>query len=165
MTCARLLLGAGASQQTRRSCGCRALHTAATHDRAECAAALLSASSADVEALSCKGNTPLSIAAHHSHEATVSVLLAAGADVAPECSNALRGTALHAAADGAVDSRGLAVIRRLVAAGADVTAVDADGDTPRAVALQAQNHRAARLLLELERQQGKPRDYLQSAML
>lgn len=117
------------------------LHSAAFADNAETASALIDAG-ADVNARAKNkfDNTPLQVSLLTQSAGVAKLLLARGADVNARQSEGV--TALHEAAA----AGNLAIIRMLLAAGADPKATSAQFGSPRDVALKNKHEEAARLL-------------------
>lgn len=90
------------------------------------------------------GFQPLGLASFFGHLAVVELLLTKGAEVNSASDNPQRVMPLHSA----VAHRHLEIARRLVAAGADVNAVQADDFTPLHEAAQNGQREMAELLLE-----------------
>lgn len=90
------------------------------------------------------GWTPLHLAAFFGHDDAVRLLIDHGAPLDAHSTNALRNSPLHAALAG----RTLPLlVRRLVFAGADVTARDANGNTPLHLAASRGNEALCDLFL------------------
>ena len=143
----KVLLAAGARVDAADSSGWTALMDAAMAGSEGCVWALLEAGASTAVADECH-QTALMAAAFKRSKGAVRALLEAGASVNAAATN--HGwTALHYAASTGF----IAVIDVLVAAGADLTAYDHDGRTPRDVALERNKTHASRVLLELEQQQ------------
>src|ERR1700733_3678774 len=87
---------------------------------------LLAGNRSLVNAVSPDGWLPLHLAAHFGHADAVRALLNRGAKVNAPSTNAMRNTALHAAAAG----RAPAIAKLLLDAGADVNARQSGGWTP-----------------------------------
>lgn len=121
----QILLSYGASIGSRDDRGQTPLHTAAGASAFESMRLLLN-NGADVNAQDETGHTPLHVAALVGHAEGVALLISEGANVHARAIGAIYGgeTPLHWA-------RGSArVLELLVAAGADVNAVDDRGETP-----------------------------------
>ncbi len=107
----------------------------------------------------------MGLAAFFGHPETLEALLDLGADPRAAARNPTRVTPLHSAAANRDAAAALAMARRLLAAGAEVSAAQAGGFTPLHQAAAAGAEELVRLLLEhgaaagAESDQGKlPRD-------
>jgi ankyrin repeat protein len=105
---------------------------------------LLAANRSLVNAVSPDGWLPLHLAAHFGHADVVRALLNKGAKVDAPSTNAMRNTALHAAAAG----RAPAVAKLLLDAGADANARQSGGWTPLHSVAQSGDVEFARVLAE-----------------
>jgi uncharacterized protein len=105
---------------------------------------LLAGNRSLVNAVSPDGWLPLHLSAHFGHTDAVRALLNKGEKADAASTNAMRNTALHAAAAG----RAPAVARLLLDAGADVNARQSGGWTPLHSAAQSGNVEFARVLVE-----------------
>lgn len=105
---------------------------------------LLAANRALVSRISSDGWTPLHLAAHFSKTGVVRVLMNKGAQVDALSENALRNTALHAAAAGQATE----AAKLLVTHGANVNARQHGGWTPLHATAQSGALEFARLLIE-----------------
>jgi ankyrin repeat protein len=105
---------------------------------------LLAGNRSLVSAVSPDGWLPLHLAAHFGHADVVRALLNKGAKVDAPSTNAMRNTALHAAAAG----RSLAVAKLLLDAGADVNERQSGGWTPLHSVAQSGDVDFARVLTE-----------------
>jgi ankyrin repeat protein len=104
---------------------------------------VLAANPALVSAVSSDGWYPLHLAAHFAKTEAVRVLLDQGAQAGARSTNAMRNTALHAAAAG----RALEVAKLLIAHGADAAATQHGGWTPLHAAAQNGDLEFARALI------------------
>lgn len=116
-------------------------------------AELLADPRCDPAGTSADGSTCLGLAAFFGHPAVVEQLLSAGADSRQVSDNLQRTTALHHAVAQSDETVALEISRRLLAAGADVDAVQAGGFTP----LHQAASRGRRRLVELLLAQGAER--------
>jgi ankyrin repeat protein len=107
-------------------------------------AALLDRDGAEANARSGDGWTPLHLAAFFGRREATDLLLACGASVAAVSGGQERNQPLHAALAGAGDA---AVVKALVAHGADVNATGATGVTPLHVAASRGNEELVRFLV------------------
>jgi len=105
---------------------------------------LLAGNRSLVNAVSSDGWLPLHLAAHFGHADVVRTLLNKGAQVSACSTNAMRNTALHAAAAG----RSQTVAKLLLDAGADVNARQSGGWTPLHSVAQSGDVEFARVLAE-----------------
>jgi uncharacterized protein len=105
---------------------------------------LLAGNRSLVNAVSPDGWLPLHLAAHFGHADAVRALLNKGAKVDAPSTNAMRNTALHAAAAG----RSAAVAKLLLDAGAGVNARQSGGWTPLHSVAQTGDVEFARVLIE-----------------
>lgn len=105
---------------------------------------LLAGNRSLVNAVSPDGWFPLHLAAHFGNADAALALLNKGANADAPSTNAMRNSALHAAAAG----RSLSVAKVLIAAGADVNARQSGGWTPLHSAAQNGDVEFARLLTE-----------------
>lgn len=106
---------------------------------------VLDVDSSLVAAYSPDGWTALHLAAHFGQTAAAEALLAAGADIATRSRNPLENQPLHAAVAGNAPA---ALVRSLIAHGADVGATQRGGFTPLHGAAQNGNLTLVRLLLD-----------------
>lgn len=133
------LLAAGARPDVADGRGSRPLHLAAGAGALE-TVRVLAAAKDEVNALSRDGSTALMLAVSRNDERMVELLLGVGAD--PKVKTRSSGwTALHGA------SSHPAITRRLIAAGADVNALQ-DGRTPLTYAARAGALEVVRILLD-----------------
>lgn len=116
---------------------------AAAHGDAARIAALLEYDSSLPASYSADGWTPLALAAFFGREEVARLLLVAGADPLARSRNGLRNQPLHAAAAG----RHPALVRLLLAHGADATATQAGDYTPLHAAAQNGDADSLRALL------------------
>ena len=121
-----------------------AIFAAAIAGDESAAETLLTGNRGLVSRISSDGWTPLHLAAHFSKAGVVRVLLNKGAKVDALSENALRNTALHAAAAG----QALEAANVLVTHGANVNARQHGGWTPLHAAAQSGAVEFARLLIE-----------------
>ncbi len=106
---------------------------------------LLDEHPARANARSGDGWTPLHLAGFFGRRAAAELLLARGASLTAISGGAEKNQPLHAALAGACDA---AIVRALVAHGADVTAAAASGYTPLHVAASRGNQELVRFLVE-----------------
>jgi cytohesin len=136
---ARVLLQHGADASAKSNDGCTPMHSAAGNGR-EAVIRVLSDNGADVSVVSEHGDTPLSFAASHGDPAVVQLLLDKGASASTK--NSHGSTPLHCALTMMDDSGGdggekvarsfrrEALVRMLLAHGADVWAMTEASETP-----------------------------------
>ncbi|KAI9765703.1 MAG: hypothetical protein M1839_005398 [Geoglossum umbratile] len=159
-TVARALVDFGATVAAKDAFGWTALHRAARGGHMAVAQLLLE-KGADVAKETVQGSTALHAAAENGKEDVARFLLEKGADVAAKDTKGM--TALHRTADAAItrrDDNGStplhravgrgheAMVRMLLAKGADATARDINGLTPLHVAASGQDRLVMQLLLE-----------------
>ena len=106
------------------------IHAAAKSGDTDEVAAILSMDNRLTRSFDADGWSPLHLAAHYGHVETVELLLHNNAPVDQRSTNQLANTALHAALAGQDAQRRGAVVRALIAAGADVNATQHGGWTP-----------------------------------
>lgn len=132
----------GESVGVKDTNGCTPLHVAARRGKAEIVRLLL-LNGADINALDNQEWTPLLRAVYHGHATVALALLAGGADVSLRC-GAVKGSAVHMAAE----MGRLGILRAMIEHGADVNAGDTNHCTALHVAASENKVEAINVLVE-----------------